>query len=163
LTTVYYRQFAILHFRFYIYQMKALFLFLSSLTAIALQGQESSGDIIIRLNQRIDDYVVQQKVEALDTLYGADFVFSHGSGKVEGKESWLKTVAKAKYLLRQHDSVKVEYHPGLAIVRGKLAVHRVDPTRTERYHLQYIRIYAWRKEKWEMISHMTTEEMHEGS
>jgi Domain of unknown function (DUF4440) len=128
-------------------------------SAQALRFSDSS--FLIVLNQQIDDYVVSKDTASLNKLYANDFVFSHGSGKIEGKESWFKSVAKGNFVSRQHDSVKVELHPNLAILRGKLSVQKKGKDKTDRYHLQYIRVYAYRNEKWQMISHITTAEYHE--
>jgi Domain of unknown function (DUF4440) len=116
---------------------------------------------IVSLNQQIDNYVVQQNIAALDTLYADDFVFSHGTGKIEGKAGWLETVGSTKYLSRSHDSVSVELHPGLAIARGKLYIQRIDTDKETRYQLKYVRVYALRNKRWQMISHITTYEQHE--
>ncbi|HMK03394.1 MAG TPA: nuclear transport factor 2 family protein [Ferruginibacter sp.] len=121
----------------------------------------ADSSLIISLNQQIDNHVVQQSGTALEKLYAADFVFSHGSGRVEGKEGWLRSVAKGGFLLRQHDSVVVELHPGLAIVKGKLSVQKKNRDKTDRYYLKYIRVYAYRNNAWQMISHITTSEYHE--
>src|SRR5690349_18904152 len=99
---------------------------LACVIASAAFSQQKDSSNLIFLNQQIDNYVVKQNVAALDSLYANDFVFSHGSGKVEGKKSWLTSVAKNNYPSRQHDSVKVELHPDVAIVKGKMAIQRVD-------------------------------------
>lgn len=117
--------------------------------------------LLISINQQIDDYVVQRNTEALDKLYAGDFVFSHGSGRVEGKAGWFKSVAKGSFVSRQHDSVTVELHPGTAILRGKLSVHKKTEKESSRYHLKYIRVYGLRDKQWQMISHVTYWEMHE--
>jgi ketosteroid isomerase-like protein len=121
----------------------------------------SDSSFLIVLNQKIDNYVVSKDTTALSKLYADDFVFSHGSGKIEGKQSWFKSVAKGSFVSRKHDSVMVEMHPNLAILRGKLSVQKKAKDKTDRYHLQYIRVYAYRYEKWQMISHITTAEYHE--
>lgn len=54
----------------------------------------SDSSLFITLNQQIDNYVVAKDISALDKLYANDFVFSHGSGKVEGKEGWFTSVVK---------------------------------------------------------------------
>jgi hypothetical protein len=133
--------------------------------SVWLQAQpvkNSDSSFLVSLNQQIDSYVVQRNTTALDSLYANDFVFSHGSGKVEGKQSWLTTVARANYPMRQHDSVKVELHAGVAIVKGKMAIQKINTDKTDRYHLRYIRVYEWRNNRWQMISHNTTHEWHEG-
>lgn len=115
---------------------------------------------LISLNQQIDSYVIAKDIVALDKQYAGDFVFSHGSGKVEGKTGWLTSVAKGGFLLRQHDSVRVELHPGLAIVKGKLSVQKKGKEKTDSYYLYYIRVYAYRDKSWQLISHTTTAEYH---
>ncbi len=131
---------------------------------VVLQAQvseQTDSSFILVLNQQIDNYVVKQQVELLSKFYADDFVFSHGSGKVEGREGWLKSVAKGNFLLRQHDSVTVEMHQELAIVRGKLSVHKNNKDKIDRYHLKYFRLYAYRNNQWQLISHITTSEWHE--
>lgn len=139
------------------------FICIGFLTIIAggLRAQDSS--LLVTLNQRIDDLVVQRNTIALDSLYATDFVFSHGSGKVEGKTGWLTTVGRNNYPKRLHDSVKVELHPGVGIVKGKMSIERVNKDKTDRYHLRYLRVYALRAGRWQLISHSTTHEWHEAN
>ena len=119
---------------------------------------QADSSLLIILNQRIDDLVVERNTLALDSLYAADFVFSHGSGRVEGKTAWLTTVGRANYPKRQHDSVKVELHGGVGIVKGKMSIEKINKDKTDRYHLRYIRVYAIRNGRWQLISHNTTYE-----
>ena len=116
---------------------------------------------LIVLNQDIDNAVVKQDSLSLKKWYADDFVFSHGSGKVEGKTDWLKSVAKGNFISRKHDSVTVELHPAIAVVKGKLSIQKKNADKTDRYHLKYIRVYAIRNKEWQLISHSTTYEFHE--
>lgn len=110
---------------------------------------------ILSLNQQIDNHVIQRKVTSLDSLYTADFVMTHGDGRVDKKESWLKAVAKSKYIQRQHDSVVVEMHPAVAIVRGKMVVRKAGDENATGSSRKYIRVYALRDNRWQMMSHFT--------
>jgi len=143
--------------------MKKFIFILAAQVIASLAGAQAGPDssVLIALNQQIDNHVVTQNITALEKLYAEDFVFSHGSGRVEGKQSWFKSVAKGNFLSRQHDSVTVELHPGIAIVKGKLSVQKKGAAATDRYHLKYIRVYAYRGKQWQMISHSTTFEFHE--
>jgi ketosteroid isomerase-like protein len=135
-----------------------------SITFLALffaAHAQSNNSYLVWLNQQIDSYVVSKDVKALDSLYADDFVFSHGSGRVEGKDGWMKTVERANYPLRQHDSVKVELHENVAVVKGKMDIQKVNKDKTDTYHLRYIRIYALRNKQWQLISHNTTHEWHD--
>ncbi len=129
--------------------------------AYSQSAEADDSSYLIWLNQEIDSYVVGRNTTALDSLYAADFVFSHGSGKIEGKAGWMITVARANYSTRLHDSVRVELHPTLAIVKGKMFIQKVNKDKTDSYHLRYIRVYAFRENRWYMISHNTTHEWHE--
>lgn len=142
--------------------MKTIILFLIlSITTQLASAQSADSNFIILRNQQIDTYVVEHNTTALDSLYAEDFVFSHGSGRVEGKQGWFTSVAKGSFLSRLHDSVTVEFHPQLAIVKGKLSVQKKAKEKTDNYYLYYIRVYAHRKNVWQMISHITTREYHE--
>ncbi|MFT3980823.1 MAG: nuclear transport factor 2 family protein [Ferruginibacter sp.] len=142
---------------------KQLLFILAICTWFAAKAQPASKDSIhmILLNQQIDDYVVAQNVQALEGLYADDFVFSHGSGRVEGKTGWMSSVKKGSFTERKHDSVTVEMHGIVAIVRGKLTVVKKAKEKTDRYHLKYVRVYASRNNQWQMISHFTFTEWHE--
>lgn len=123
-------------------------------------SQKSDSSKLATLNQFIDSYVVTKNTSALDSLFANDFVFSHGSGRVEGKEGWMQTVKRANYLLRQHDSVLVEMHNNVAIVKGKMNIQKQNKEKTDRYWLKYIRVYQC-KDHWQLISHSTVQEQHE--
>jgi len=133
---------------------------LASVQLLPAQDANKDSSLLVTLNQQIDDYVVQQNTAALDKLYAADFVFSHGSGRIEGKQGWFVSVAKGSFLKRQHDSVTVEMHPGLAVLRGKLSVQK-KTGKDSRYHLKYVRVYALRDKQWQLVSHVTVWEYHE--
>ena len=122
---------------------------------------QSDSTFLVAFNQAVDDNVVKKNIPELVKAYADDFVFSHGSGKVEGKEGWLKSAGKGLFISRTHDSVKVELHNDVAIVKGKLSVAKTNKEKTDRYHLYYIRVYAKRHQQWQMISHSTTAEYHE--
>src|SRR5687767_13486755 len=112
-----------------------------------IYAQPADSLALIEFNQQIDLNVVNRNVADLEGMYADDFVFSHGSGKVEGKQSWLKSVAKSNFQERRHDSVTVELHGNLAILKGKLSVLKKTTAKTDRYRLKYIRVFV-KKEKW---------------
>lgn len=115
------------------------------------------------LNRAIDRAVVSKDFKVLQQHYGNDFVFTHGTGLIDSKDSWLKNIRNGKgYASREHDSTIVELHKDIAIVIGKLTVGRLEPVKdgTRKYSLRYVRVFVLRKKNWEMISHRTIEEWH---
>jgi len=130
------------------------------LQSFSSKAQSSDSTKLLVLNQQIDNSVVQKDTALLKTLYADDFVFSHGSGNIDNKASWLKSVARGGFTSRQHDSVKVELHPDLAILRGKLTVQKKSAAKTDNYFLKYVRVFGRRDGKWKMVSHFTYYEEH---
>jgi ketosteroid isomerase-like protein len=114
-------------------------------------------------NRKIDRAVVAKDLKFLDQHYGEDFVFTHGTGLIDSKNSWIESIRKSKgYASREHDSTVVELHNDIAIATGKLTVGRLEPAKdgTTKYSLRYVRVFALRKKTWQMISHRTTSEWH---
>jgi hypothetical protein len=132
-----------------------------SLMLQARDNPQADSSMLLTLNQQIDNLVVLHDINALDKLYAADFVFSHGSGRVEGKVGWFRSVDKGNFVSRQHDSVTVELHPGIALLRGKLTVLKKASKGNSKYYLKYVRVYALRDKQWQLISHVTVWEYHE--
>jgi ketosteroid isomerase-like protein len=114
------------------------------------------------INRLLDRSVVSKNMSVLQKHYADDFVFTHGTGQVDSKKSWIKNVADTSvhFLSREHDSTEVELHKDIAIISGKLTVQRQMPTAKTVYALRYVRVFAQREKIWQMISHRTTAEWH---
>lgn len=114
------------------------------------------------INRSIDDAVVKKDISKLKQLYADDFVFTHGTGYVEGKGSWIKDVENPsrKFTSRVHDSTLVELHDNVAIVTGSLAITRSDADALVRYGIRYVRVFTLRNKSWQLISHRTVKEWH---
>jgi ketosteroid isomerase-like protein len=119
--------------------------------------------LIDETNRKIDRAVVAKDIPFLEQHYGEDFVFTHATGLVDSKKSWIEAIKKSKgYAGREHDSITVELHKNLAIVSGKLTVTRLEPAKdgTTKYSLWYVRVFVLNKKTWQMISHRSTSEWH---
>ena len=143
--------------------MKYFLVFSLSLLALSATAQADRRDTaaLAAFNELIDRFVVAKDTIQLKDMYADDFVFSHGSGKVEGKKGWLATVARAQYTKRDHDSMRVELHGDVGIVKGRMTIIKVNPTKEDHYYLRYLRVFAYRDKRWILLSHQTTAEWHE--
>ena len=115
------------------------------------------------LNRKIDQAVVDKNIEFLKKHYAEDFVFTHSTGLIDSKDSWIENIEKMgneKFLSRAHDSTKVELHGDVAIIFGKLSVQRQGKEKISKYALHYVRVFALRQKVWQMISHKSTDEVH---
>ena len=130
-------------------------------SAFVVQAQNASKELL-SINAQIDEAVVNKNMGVLEKYYADDFVFTHGTGFVEGKESWVKNVANPNtlFISRVQDSTTVEQHGDVALVIGRLEIMRRDKDKNVAYGLWYIRVYRKNNEVWQMISHRTTREWH---
>ena len=129
---------------------------------VIAQNKDSLETEIDRLNQEIDNAVIEKNIAFLQTHYADDFVFTHGTGMVDDKPRWIASVRNpaSVFVSRLHDSTTVEIHRDIAIVTGKLLVIRRDSSKTVNYGLRYVRVFRKEKEISQMISHRTILEWH---
>lgn len=142
--------------------MRKLLFFLFVGLPFSMLAQQRAERTIEELNQQIDNAVIKKDLAQLQQLYADDFVFTHGTGVVDSKESWLKDIEKstARFLSRQHDSTTVEMHDHVAIITGRLLVTREGTNGISRYGIRYVRVFVLRKKHWVLISHRTVKEWH---
>jgi ketosteroid isomerase-like protein len=134
-------------------------LVLTTLSGFAQQLEKELDD----LNRKIDQAVVDKNIDFMKKHYAEDFVFTHSTGYIDSKDSWIKNIEKMgtdKFLSRAHDSTKVELHGDVAIIFGKLSVQRQGKDKISKYALHYVRVFALRNKVWQMICHKSTDEVH---
>lgn len=123
---------------------------------------QRDSEVLLSINAQLDEAVVKKNIEVLEKHYADDFVFTHGTGFVEGKASWIKNVANpnTQFVSRAQDSTTVELHDDVALVIGKIEITRKDKDKNIAYGIWYIRVYRKKNDLWQMISHRTTREWH---
>src|SRR5436309_6915426 len=119
---------------------------------------------VLAFEKTMEAAVVRGDVGFLDGICAPDFSFTHGDGwttggpplRVENKAQWLAAVAKAPYLTRDLDSVKVELHGDVAITYGRYRARNKagDPGRRA-FTVWFERVYARRDGRWQFLSHRT--------
>jgi len=109
------------------------------------------------INTSIEEAVVAKNVDRLQSLYADDFVFTHGTGLVQNKTQWLDSIRdqSMQFISRLLESTSVEVHADLAVVTGRLLVHRHSESGDTRYGLQYLRVFSRKSGLWQLVSHRT--------
>jgi ketosteroid isomerase-like protein len=140
------------------YGFTTILILITTLGSFAQQLEKELDD----LNRKIDQAVVDKNIDFMKKHYADDFVFTHSTGLIDSKESWVKNIEKMgteKFLSRAHDSTKVELHGDVAIIFGKLSVERQGKDKISKYALHYVRVFALRNKVWQMICHKSTDEV----
>lgn len=140
-------------------KLPVLILFCLITGYVGAQGEKE----LLALNASIEEAVVKKQIHLLEEAYAEDFVFTHGTGFVEGKKSWIKNVSdpSVQFIRRQPDSTSVELHEDVALVTGKLTITRTNNGKETKYGIWYIRVYRKKDKRWQMISHRTTKQWDE--
>jgi ketosteroid isomerase-like protein len=141
------------------YSLSLIFVILTTLCGFGQSVEKELDD----LNRKIDQAVVDKNIDFLKRHYAEDFVFTHSTGLIDSKQSWIKNIENMgtdKFMSRLHDSTKVEMHGEVAIIFGKLSVERQGKDKVSKYALHYVRVFAIRNKVWQMISHKSTDEVH---
>jgi hypothetical protein len=107
---------------------------------------------VAQLDSILEAAVLTQDRAALDTLYAADFQFSHGTGEHDTRQTWLvqALATPAPFRSRRVDSVSVELHHGWAVTTGRLWVESVAHGR---YAWRYLRVWRLEGRRWQLASH----------
>lgn len=148
-----------------------LFFFFNCLCIAALQASAQTGNLkdttaakqqIVAINAGLDNAVTNKQADYLQKHFAPDFYFLHSTGQVDSKKSWMQYVldTATRYRSRTHDSVTVELHGDVAILTGILTVTRTAQTKITGYVLRYIRLYAYRQNRWQLLSHRSLNESH---
>jgi hypothetical protein len=121
---------------------------------------------VLGFEREIEAAVVRGDVGFVDAASAPTFTFTHGDGwttggaplRVDSREDWLATVAKAPYASRVLDSVKTEVHGDVVITYGRYVGRFKDAAPGRRqFTVWYERVYAKREGKWQYLSHRTVD------
>ena len=141
--------------------MKKLWIAFLMLIVLCARAQSPEEQVLLA-NAQIDEGVVNKDIKKLEKLYADDFVFTHGTGLVDSKTSWLKDVQTPdrRFVSRKQDSTKAEIHGNVAILIGRLDIVSERKEKVTQYGLWYVRVFVRRDNRWQLISHRTTKEWH---
>ncbi|MCX6135869.1 MAG: nuclear transport factor 2 family protein [Ignavibacteriales bacterium] len=120
---------------------------------VAPKTAQNVSNQLLALESEIESAVVRGDVAFLDTVYATDFRFTHGTGLVQNKAEWLTNVQRISYIERHLDSLEIEQHGDVALVTGRLHVRSHKGIGESRYGISYVRVYAIRGGRWQMLSH----------
>ena len=131
--------------------------FAAGLIMMASVAAFPQGVELLTFEKQIEQAVVNADIPFLQKAYAEDFRFKHGTGLVDSKSSWLKSVAESKgrFVTRAVDSVEVEIHGKIGITNGKITVTKTD----KKYMIRYVRVYVRNEKQWQLISHRTVFEV----
>jgi len=119
---------------------------------------------LMRLNTEIETAVVKGDIAFLERVLAADFRFPHGdawtaggrTANVDNKRSWLAAAREGFFVSREVSAQEVELHGDVALTTGRIRVRsRSNDPRARDYSIRFLRVYAQREGRWQLLSHRT--------
>ena len=148
------------HFHFLLVPLSLLLLALVGLPSRGLAGNGNQEELT-DIERKLAAAVLKVDVATLERTYAEDFRFTHSTGDVQTKAEWLKALqsGQTSYTARNIDSIEVELHDDVAITTGRIHA-RTDSAdaRWQEYTVWYVRVYAQRDDRWQLLSHRTVRE-----
>jgi hypothetical protein len=91
--------------------------------ALTTTQDEAIKERILHLEDRRCDAQIKGDIAALEALFSEDLVYTHASGRVEGKDAYLapRRSGSIKYTKFEHEDLRVRvYHALVAILTGRI-------------------------------------------
>jgi len=124
------------------------------LLPLSASAQNAAEQAILKLEQQWVDALVKADTAALEKLYTDDLIYTHSSGTVDTKATYIDSLktGKAKYESIERDEVKVRFYGDTAIVTCRSVIKVNKNT----INARYIHVYVKQKGAWRMAAHQTT-------
>jgi len=93
--------------------------------------------------------------DTLDDIYAEDFVFTHITGDVDTKATWIECLrtGRCSNTARSVDQIEIETHGRVAITSGRIhAKSESNDPRWHEYSIWYVRVYEKPDGQWRLLS-----------
>ena len=113
---------------------------------------------VLKLEQQWEDALTHSDIGALDKLYDEKIVYTHSSGKVDTKSTYISTIKSGatKYESMKRDDIKVTVYGQAAVVTCHWDVHILAQGNKININARYLHVYVQENGEWKMVAHEST-------
>lgn len=113
---------------------------------------------VLKLEQQWEDALIKSDVAALEKLYDDSLVYTHSSGSIDTKSSYIGAIKSGvtKYESIKRDDIKVNVYDDTAIVICHWEVQVLNRGSKIDTNARYIHVYVKQKNGWKMVAHQST-------
>lgn len=135
--------------------LASIWLVSAELPARAASAEEAT---ILKLEQQWEDALIKSDTAALDKLYDERIIYTHSSGKVDTKSTYINNIKSggSKYVSMKRDDIKVAVYNKAAIVSCHWDVHILSQGNKVDLNARYLHVYVQQKDGWKMAAHQST-------
>jgi hypothetical protein len=118
-----------------------------------MRDESPAGNGLDTIDLHIEQAVLRRDLAFLERAYAESLSYTHATGQVETRADRLTTVRSGGYTARTIEALLIERHGDVGITSGRLVATRLAEGRELRYMVPFVRVYAWREGRWQMLSH----------
>ena len=127
--------------------------------AVAVASASGATDPVTDAVRRADDARVVATVAAsrdqLGAIFSDDLVYTHSSGAVNDKASYVEAIAsgKTKYISIEYESREFKaVAPGIVLMRGRCLIHSSNSGNSVENHLAYLAVWREENGSWRFLA-----------
>ena len=128
------------------------------LSAAASLAQSKGSAEIIAADKAWAAAITTKDFAALEKLLADDLVYSHSTGVVDTKKSYIDSQKSGvqKYISVDHSDPKVQLYGNTAVLTSGLKMHTETKGTEQTASFRLIRVWAKKDGHWQLIAHQTT-------
>ncbi|HWQ31412.1 MAG TPA: nuclear transport factor 2 family protein [Blastocatellia bacterium] len=126
--------------------------------AIAQHRPGGTEQAILKLEQEWVEALTKADTAALERIYHNDLTYTHSSGVVDTKASYIAGLksGNTKYLSLDREEIKVRIYGDTAIVTCKAAIRLLNKEQSVSFTARLIHVYVRQGGRWQMVAHQST-------
>lgn len=133
-----------------------------AILAFALLVTASAGNnddkAVLKLEQEWVDALTKSDTAALERLYHNDLIYTHSSGAVDSKASYIGNLksGNTKYQSLDRTEIKVSVYGSTAIATCRAEIRLLSKGQPVNLTARLLHVYIRQNGRWQMIAHQST-------
>lgn len=134
--------------------MKFLLTFLLSVSVHLLYAQSSDEKALIATEKERFNAQITRDPTVLDKVLADDLIYTHSSGLVDSKQSFIQSIKEAKMVYEQInvEEQKVRIYGKIAVVNGVCTIKAINNGQPMNLKLRYTDAYKRNGKQWQLIT-----------
>ncbi|OIN59913.1 nuclear transport factor 2 family protein [Arsenicibacter rosenii] len=134
--------------------MKFILTFLLSVCFHLLYAQSADEKALIATEKERFNAQITRDPNVLDKVLADDLVYTHSSGQVDSKQSFIQSIKEAKMVYEQInvEEQKVRIYGRIAVVNGVCTIKAINNGQPMNLKLRYTDAYKRKGKQWQLIT-----------
>ncbi len=134
--------------------MKFFLTFLLSVSVHLLYAQSADEQALIATEKERFNAQITRDAAVLDKVLADDLVYTHSSGQVDSKQSFIQSIKDAKMVYEQInvEEQKIRLYGKIAVVNGVCTIKAINNGQPMNLKLRYTDAYKRKGKQWQLIT-----------